>query len=65
MNSQQEKPLFKENGTLYLIKTSILATQVVADRIDVLLMKSDENIDVDYPEDFEKVEQILKLRNNV
>lgn len=60
VNSQQQEPLFKENGAIYLTKTSILKGQVVADTIDVLLMEPDENIDVDYPEDFAAVENILR-----
>lgn len=60
VNSQYQDPLFKENGAIYLTKTSILKKQVVADRIDTLIMEADENIDVDYPEDFAKVEKILR-----
>lgn len=63
VNSQFSRPLFKENGALYMTKTSILARQLVADKIDVLIMEPGENIDVDYPSDFAKVEEILKNQN--
>lgn len=58
-NSQYQKPLFIENGAIYLTRASILHKQIVADRAQVLLMEPDENVDVDYPEDFAKVEAIL------
>jgi len=60
VNSQYQKPLFVENGALYLTRASIIRTQMVAEPAQVLLMEQDENIDVDYPEDFAKVEQRLK-----
>lgn len=62
VNSQYQKPLFVENGAMYMTRSSILQKQLVADRAQVLLMEPDENVDVDYPEDFEKVESILKNR---
>jgi len=60
--SQFQEPLVKENGAIYLTKTSILKKQMVADKADVLIMEKEENIDVDYPEDFAEVEGIL-LKN--
>ena len=60
VNSQYQKPLFVGNGPLYLARASIIRTQMVAEPAQVLLMEQDENIDVDYPEDFAKVEQRLK-----
>lgn len=62
VNSQYQKPLFVENGAIYLTRASLLRTQMVADRAQVLLMEPDENVDVDYPEDFVKVETIMKNR---
>lgn len=62
VNSQYQEPLFVENGAIYMTRASILRTQLVADRAQVLLMDPDENIDVDYSEDFAKVEAILKNR---
>lgn len=62
VNSQYQKPLFVENGAIYMTRTSIIPKQIVADSAEVLLMDPDENVDVDYPEDFAKVEAIMKSR---
>jgi len=64
VNSQYQKPLFRENGAIYMTRTSVLRgqKQLLADRAQVLLMESDENVDVDYPEDFVRVEEILNSR---
>jgi CMP-N-acetylneuraminic acid synthetase len=59
-NSQWQQPLFKENGAIYMTKTSMLRRQIVADKADVLIMDADENIDVDYPEDFARVETRMR-----
>jgi CMP-N,N'-diacetyllegionaminic acid synthase len=58
-NSQFQQPLFVENGAIYMTRTEILKRQVVADKTDILLMDKNENVDVDYPEDFKEVEKIL------
>ena len=60
VNSQYQTPLFVENGAIYLTKAHFMKRQYAADKTDILIMEPGENIDVDYPEDFEKVEQILK-----
>lgn len=62
VNNQYQKPLFVENGAVYMTRASILRTQMVADRTQILLMEPDENIDVDYLEDFTRTEAILKNR---
>jgi len=62
--SQLQIPLVKENGAIYLTKTDILKKQYVADKADVLIMDEGENIDVDYPEDFVKVEKMLLNKKN-
>lgn len=62
VNSQYQKPLFVENGAIYMTRSSIVRKQIVADRAQVLIMEPDENVDVDYPEDFAKVEEIMKSR---
>lgn len=62
VNSQYQSPLFVENGAIYMTRSSILRKQMVADRAQVLLMEPDENVDVDYLEDFAKVEAIMKSR---
>ncbi len=59
VNSQWMKPVFCENGAIYLTKTTFIPTQYVADVADILVMDEDENIDIDYPEDFERAEQRL------
>jgi CMP-N,N'-diacetyllegionaminic acid synthase len=60
VNSQYQRPLFIENGAIYMTRSAILRKQLVADRAQVLLMEPNENVDVDYPEDFAKAESILK-----
>lgn len=63
-NSQFQEPLVKENGAICLVKvSSFLKRQLGADKADVLIMEKDENIDVDYPEDFAAVEAILLEKN--
>lgn len=64
VNSQYQIPLFVENGAIYLTKTSFIRRQYVADKADVVVMEPDENIDVDYPEDWDKVEKILLEKQN-
>lgn len=59
-NRQWMKPLAKINGAIFLTRAEILKRQPVADKIDILVMDKEENIDVDHIEDFEKVELILK-----
>ena len=59
VNEQYQIPMIKENGAIYLTKTEILKKQYVADKADVLIMKRDENIDINYPKDFKRVEEIL------
>lgn len=56
VNSQYQTPLFVENGAIYLTKSRFIRKQYVADKADVLLMEPDENIDIDYPEDFARAE---------
>ncbi len=65
VNSQYQKPLFKENGAIYMTKSAILRKQLVADVIDVVLMEKDENIDIDYPEDFARVEMLMQKAKQV
>lgn len=60
VNSQYQIPLFVENGAIYLTKSSFMKRQYVADKADIILMDPEENVDVDYPEDFEKVERIIR-----
>ncbi|MCA9363258.1 acylneuraminate cytidylyltransferase family protein [Candidatus Kaiserbacteria bacterium] len=63
VNSQYQIPLARENGAIYLTKSEFIKKQYVADKADVVFMEKGENIDVDYPEDFERVEKILSEKN--
>lgn len=62
VNSQYQVPLFVENGAIYMTKRRFMKRQYTADKADVVIMEPDENVDVDYPEDFAKVEAIIKSR---
>ena len=59
-NRQISKPLFKENGAIYLTRTKILEKQVVADTAIPLIMENNENIDIDEMSDFIRAEEIIK-----
>lgn len=58
-NRQFAKPLFKENGAIYCTSTRVLTRQLVADKMLPIIMDADENVDVDHPEDFARVEALL------
>ena len=45
-----------------MTRASILSKQLIADHAHVLMMDVDENVDVNYQEDFAKVEEIMKSR---
>ena len=62
VNSQYQVPLVVENGAIYLTKSKFMKRQYVADKADVVIMDANENIDVDYPEDFAKVEEIIRAQ---
>jgi N-acylneuraminate cytidylyltransferase len=64
VNSQYQVPLLVENGAIYLTKSKFMKRQYVADKTDVVVMDTNESIDVDYPEDFARVEEILRTRNS-
>ncbi len=59
-NRQWMKPLAKINGAIFITRAEILKRQLLADKMDILVMDPEENVDVDHIEDFEKVESILK-----
>lgn len=59
VNSQYQIPLCKENGAIYLTRTEVIKRQYAADKSDMLIMNESESIDVDYPEDFKRVEEIM------
>lgn len=60
VNSQYQIPLIKEDGAIYLTKAEIIRRQYVADKADVVIMEENENIDIDYPEDFKRAEAAIK-----
>jgi CMP-N-acetylneuraminic acid synthetase len=55
LNTQFQTPLFVENGALYLTRTDVAKRAITADVVDVLVMDRNESIDIDEPEDFERV----------
>ena len=61
-NRQLTEPLFKENGAIYLNKTSVLSSSIVGEKMLPLLMEEGENVDVDEISDFQHVEKIIESR---
>lgn len=59
-NRQWSKPLFMENGAIYLTRSDVLKkNKIVGERIQVLAMEEHETIDIDTIEDFENAEQLF------
>jgi len=56
--------LFCENGAIYIIKTDVMkkVKDFIGDKPEVFVMPP--CIDIDEPKDFERVEEILRARNN-
>ena len=65
-NRQFTKPLFKENGAIYICKGDLLMekNEIVGGKIGFLVMKREESIDIDEPIDFEFAEFLMKKRQN-
>ena len=63
-NRQFTKPLFKENGAIYICKRAILMekNEIVGGKIGFLVMKREESIDIDEPLDFEFAEFLMNRR---
>jgi CMP-N-acetylneuraminic acid synthetase len=63
-NRQFTKPLFKENGTIYICKRDILMekNEIVGEKIGFLMMKREESIDIDEVLDFEFAEYVMNKR---
>lgn len=63
-NRQLMKPLFKENGAIYIAKKDVLMTKnvLVGTNVGFLIMHERESVDIDEPLDFEKCEFLLKNR---
>lgn len=66
-NRQFTKPLFKENGAIYITKRDILMekNEIVGENIGFLVMEEKETIDIDEPFDFEIAEIIMNRRRLV
>jgi CMP-N-acetylneuraminic acid synthetase len=65
-NRQYVKPLFKENGAIYMCKRSLLMEEntMVGGKIGFLKMQKEESIDVDELIDFEIAELLMERREN-
>ncbi|KAF5422772.1 MAG: N-acylneuraminate cytidylyltransferase/CMP-N,N'-diacetyllegionaminic acid synthase [Candidatus Methanomarinus sp.] len=65
-NRQYVKPLFKENGAIYMCKRSLLMEEntMVGGKIGFLKMQKEESIDVDELIDFEIAEFLMRNGKN-
>lgn len=65
-NRQFERPLYKENGAIYLCRRELLMEEntMVGGKIGFLKMEKAETIDIDEPLDFEIAEFFMKRREN-
>jgi CMP-N-acetylneuraminic acid synthetase len=65
-NRQFERPLYKENGAIYLCRRELLMEEntMVGGKIGFLKMEKAETIDIDEPLDFEIAEFFMKQREN-
>jgi CMP-N-acetylneuraminic acid synthetase len=63
-NRQLTKPLFKENGAIYITKRDLLMeeNEIVGGNIGFLLMEDRETFDIDEPFDFEIVEIMMSRK---
>lgn len=64
-NRQYEKPLFRENGAIYVYKRSAIMGQNSKDerKVGFLLMLDEESIDIDEPIDFEIAKTLLLYKD--
>jgi CMP-N-acetylneuraminic acid synthetase len=60
-NRQLVKPLFKENGAMYICKSWLLLEKnvIVGGKVGLFEMEKEESIDIDEPFDFEIVEYLM------
>jgi len=65
-NRQYTKPLFRENGAIYICKRNLLMErgEIVGGNIRFLKMNREETIDIDEPFDFEIAEFLMRRQNN-
>jgi len=63
-NRQYTKPIFKENGAIYLAKKDLIIKQnlLVGGNLQLFMMKKEESIDIDTAFDFEMAEYMMKKR---
>lgn len=57
VNRQYYKPLYREDGSVYFNRYAVIMSQnkiVDEQSVEFLIMKEDENIDIDEPEDFKR-----------
>ena len=66
-NRQTAKPLFKENGAIYVCSRELLMekNEIAGGKTGLLKMKTEESIDIDEPLDFEFVEHILTKKYKI
>jgi len=64
-NRQFVKPLFKENGAIYVCKRDLVMEEdeIVGENVGLLVMEEDESIDIDELLDFKFVEFLLNERS--
>ncbi|MDN5310371.1 MAG: CMP-N,N-diacetyllegionaminic acid synthase [Methanolobus sp.] len=64
-NRQLTKPLFRENGAIYICKRDLIVKEnaIVGGKIGFLVMKEKESVDIDEPLDFEIAEFLMKECN--
>lgn len=64
-NRQLVKPLFKENGAIYVCKRGLLMEddEIVGGNVGLLVMEEDESIDIDELLDFEITEFLMRRRS--
>ena len=65
-NRQFTKPLFKENGAIYVCRRDILmqSETMIGGKVGLFEMQRGESIDIDEPLDFEIAEFIMRKRQN-
>lgn len=63
-NRQYTKPLFKENGAIYVCKRDLLMENntILGGNVGLLVMEEDESIDIDNQSDFDVAEGLLLNR---
>jgi CMP-N-acetylneuraminic acid synthetase len=65
-NRQFTRPLFKENGAIYVCRRDILMQNetIIGGRVGLFQMQKGESIDIDEPLDFEIAEFLMRRRQN-